>query len=200
MTDWSDEDIWNLNRGGQDPHKVYAAFHAAVNHPGQPTLLLPKTIKGYGMGESGEAQNITHQQKKMSTESMRRFRDRFQIPVPDDKPKKYPFALSRPGPPEAEYMKAADGFGRLPPTRRRSRPAGRASRATFERFLKSTDDREISTTMAFCPDPADTVARQEHGQHIVPIVPDESRTSAWKACSVSSHLEPAGAALYTGRC
>jgi pyruvate dehydrogenase E1 component len=77
VADWSDQDIWNLNRGGHDPHKVYAAFHAAVNHKGQPTLILPKTIKGYGMGESGEAQNITHQQKKMSVDSIRVFRDRF---------------------------------------------------------------------------------------------------------------------------
>ncbi len=78
-----------------DPHKVYAAFHAAVNHKGQPTLILPKTIKGYGMGESGEAQNITHQQKKMSIDSIRVFRDRFQIPVPDDKLEEVPFVNSR---------------------------------------------------------------------------------------------------------
>ena len=78
VADWSDEDIWNLNRGGHDPHKVYAAYHAAVNHKGQPTVILAKTIKGYGMGEAGEAQNITHQQKKMYVEAIRRFRDRFQ--------------------------------------------------------------------------------------------------------------------------
>ncbi|TMH01752.1 MAG: pyruvate dehydrogenase (acetyl-transferring), homodimeric type, partial [Betaproteobacteria bacterium] len=106
VADWSDQDIWNLNRGGHDPHKVYAAFHAAVNHKGQPTLILPKTIKGYGMGESGEAQNITHQQKKMSVDSIRVFRDRFQIPVPDDKLDQVPYVNFAPGSPEAEYMKA----------------------------------------------------------------------------------------------
>src|SRR4030095_2478389 len=81
VADWSDEDIWNLNRGGHDPHKGYAAFHAAVNHKGQPTVILAKTIKGFGMGVSGEAQNITHQQKKMSHDAIRRFRDRLNLPV-----------------------------------------------------------------------------------------------------------------------
>jgi pyruvate dehydrogenase E1 component len=80
----SDEDIWRLNRGGHDPHKVYAAYAAATKHKGQPTLILAKTIKGYGMGESGEGQNITHQQKKMGTNSVRAFRDRFSLPIPDD--------------------------------------------------------------------------------------------------------------------
>ena len=84
VADFSDEDIWNLNRGGHDPFKVFAAYQAAMQHRGEPTVILAKTIKGYGMGESGEAQNITHQQKKMSVEAIRRFRDRFQIPVPDD--------------------------------------------------------------------------------------------------------------------
>src|SRR5512137_1897447 len=103
VADWSDEDIWKLNRGGHDPFKVYAAFHAAVNHKGQPTVILPKTIKGYGMGGSGEAQNITHQQKKMSTESIRHFRDRFHIPVPDDQLEEVPYVTFPPGSPEQEY-------------------------------------------------------------------------------------------------
>ena len=178
VADWSDEDIWNLNRGGHDPHKVYAAFHAAVNHPGQPTLLLPKTIKGYGMGESGEAQNITHQQKKMSTESMRRFRDRFQIPVPDDKLEEVPFVNFAPGSPEAEYMKARrmDLGGFLPTRRRKADPLVVPPLSTFERFLKSTDDREISTTMAFVQILQTLLRDKNIGKHIVPIVPDESRT------------------------
>src|SRR5256714_11612571 len=99
VADWSDEEIWHLNRGGHDAHKVYAAYHAAVNHKGQPTLILPKTIKGYGMGESGEAQNITHQQKKMSVDSIRVFRDRFQIPVPSDKLDPVPYVNFAPGSP-----------------------------------------------------------------------------------------------------
>ena len=81
----TDEQVWQLNRGGHDPHKVYAAYHAAVNHTGQPTVILAKTVKGYGMGEAGEGQNITHQQKKIGAESLRAFRDRFQIPVTDAK-------------------------------------------------------------------------------------------------------------------
>ncbi len=90
VADWSDKDIWNLNRGGHDPHKVYAAFHAAINHKGQPTLILPKTIKGYGMGESGEAQNITHQQKKMSTDSIRIFAIDSRYRSPTTSSRKFP--------------------------------------------------------------------------------------------------------------
>ncbi|MEO8674833.1 MAG: pyruvate dehydrogenase (acetyl-transferring), homodimeric type [Casimicrobiaceae bacterium] len=178
VADWSDEDIWNLNRGGHDPHKVYAAFHAAVNHPGQPTLLLPKTIKGYGMGESGEAQNITHQQKKMSIESIRRFRDRFQIPVPDDKLEEVPFVNFAPGSPEAEYMKARrmDLGGYLPSRRRKADALVVPDLPAFERFLKSTEDREISTTMAFVQILQLLLRDKNIGKHIVPIVPDESRT------------------------
>src|SRR6266498_1974641 len=106
VADWTDADIWHLNRGGLDPFKVYAGYHAAVNHKGQPTVVLAKTIKGYGMGESGEAQNITHQQKKMSAESIRAMRDRFQIPVPDDKFEDVPYMTFPAGSREAEYMKA----------------------------------------------------------------------------------------------
>ena len=85
VADMSDDEIWHLNRGGHDPQKVYAAYHAAVNHKGQPTVILAKTVKGYGMGAAGEAQNITHQQKKMSTEQIDEFRDRFHIPIADDR-------------------------------------------------------------------------------------------------------------------
>jgi pyruvate dehydrogenase E1 component len=178
VADWSDKDIWNLNRGGHDPHKVYAAFHAAVNHKGQPTLILPKTIKGYGMGESGEAQNITHQQKKMSVDSIRVFRDRFQIPVPDDKLEDVPFVNFAPGSPEAEYMKARrmELGGYLPTRRRKAESLPAPPLATFERFLKSTDEREISTTMAFVQILQTLLRDKVIGKHIVPIVPDESRT------------------------
>jgi len=178
VADWSDEDIWNLNRGGHDPHKVYAAFHAAVNHKGQPTLILPKTIKGFGMGESGEAQNITHQQKKMSVESIKRFRDRFQIPVPDDKIEDIPLVNFAAGSPEAEYMKARrmDLGGFLPARRRKADPLVVPPLSAFERFLKGTDEREISTTMAFVQILQTLLRDKTIGRHIVPIVPDESRT------------------------
>jgi pyruvate dehydrogenase E1 component len=178
VADYSDEDIWNLNRGGHDPHKVYAAYQAAVDHKGQPTVILAKTIKGYGMGESGEAQNISHQQKKLSGGSVRHFRDRFQIPVPDDKLDEIPYVKFPPGSAEAEYMKARrmELGGFLPARRRTSSSLAVPGLAALERFLKSTEDREISTTMAFVQILQTLLRDKNIGKHIVPIVPDESRT------------------------
>jgi pyruvate dehydrogenase E1 component len=178
VADWSDEDIWNLNRGGHDPHKIYAAFHAAVNHKGQPTVILAKTIKGYGMGEAGEAQNITHQQKKMTTEAIRKFRDRFHIPVPDDKLEEVPYVTFAEGSPELEYMRARrmDLGGYLPSRRRKADALTVPEISAFARFLKSTEEREISTTMAFVQILQTLIRDKAIGKHIVPIVPDESRT------------------------
>jgi pyruvate dehydrogenase E1 component len=178
VADWTDDDIWHLNRGGLDPFKVYAAYHAAANHRGQPTVILAKTIKGYGMGESGEAQNITHQQKKMSDESIRAMRDRFQIPVPDDKLGEVPYMTFPDGSPEAEYMKARrmDLGGFLPARRRKAEALVVPPLATLDRFLKSTEEREISTTMAFVQVLHTLLRDKSIGQRIVPIVPDESRT------------------------
>ncbi len=178
VADWSDEDIWNLNRGGHDPHKVYAAFDAAVNHKDQPTVILAKTIKGFGMGLSGEAQNITHQQKKMSVDSIRHFRDRFAIPVPDDQLANVPLVTFPDGSPELEYMRAhrqALG-GYLPARRGKAEALVTPPLSTFERFLKSTEDREISTTMAFVQILQTLLRDKNIGRRIVPIVPDESRT------------------------
>jgi len=178
VADWSDEEIWNLNRGGHDPHKIYAAFEAAVQHKGQPTVILAKTIKGYGMGESGEAQNITHQQKKMSHEAIRKFRDRFQIPVPDDRLDEVPYVTFPDGSKELDYMRARrmELGGYLPTRRRKSKALAVPELATFERFLKSTEEREISTTMAFVQILQLLVRDKSLGKHVVPIVPDESRT------------------------
>ncbi len=178
VADWSDKDIWDLNRGGHDPHKVYAAYHAAVNHTGQPTVILAKTIKGYGMGIAGEAQNITHQQKKMNIEAIRRFRDRFDIPVPDDKLEEVPYAKFDEGSPELEYMRARrmELGGYLPARRRKSEALTVPDLAAFERFLKSTDEREISTTMAFVQILQMLLRDKSIARYIVPIVPDESRT------------------------
>jgi pyruvate dehydrogenase E1 component len=178
VADWTDDDIWHLNRGGLDPFKVYAGYHAAVHHQGQPTVVLAKTIKGYGMGESGEAQNITHQQKKMSIESIRAMRDRFQIPVPDDKIESVPYMTFPAGSREAEYMKARrmDLGGFLPARRRQAAALVAPPLSAFERFLKSTEDREISTTMAFVQILQTLLRDKNIGKHIVPIVPDESRT------------------------
>jgi pyruvate dehydrogenase E1 component len=178
VADYSDADIWKLNRGGHDPFKVYNAYHAAVNHKGQPTVILAKTIKGYGMGESGEAQNITHQQKKMSEVSIRNFRDRFHIPVPDDRLEEVPYVTFPEGSPELEYMRARrmELGGYLPSRRQKAGALNTPELAAFERFLKSTEDREISTTMAFVQVLQLLLRDKNIGKHIVPIVPDESRT------------------------
>jgi pyruvate dehydrogenase E1 component len=178
VADWSDDDIWNLNRGGHDPHKVYAAYHAAVNHPGQPTVILAKTIKGYGMGEAGEAQNITHQQKKMDTDAIRRFRDRFAIPVPDEKLEEVPYVTFAEGSKELEYMRGRrlELGGYVPQRRRKAESLTVPGLSAFERFLKSTDDREISTTMAFVQVLQTLIRDKNIGKRVVPIVPDESRT------------------------
>jgi len=178
VADYSDDDIWKLNRGGHDPFKVYNAYHTAVNHKGQPTVILAKTIKGYGMGESGEAQNITHQQKKMSGVSIRSFRDRFHIPVPDDKLEEVPYVTFPEGSPELDYMRARrmELGGYLPARRQKAAALVTPDLAAFERFLKSTEDREISTTMAFVQVLQLLVRDKTLGKHVVPIVPDESRT------------------------
>ena len=178
VADYSDEDIWMLNRGGHDPFKVYAGFHAAANHKEQPTVILAKTIKGYGMGESGEAQNITHQQKKMSHEAIRRFRDRFKIPVPDDKLDEVPYVTFAEGSPELEYMRARrmELGGYLPARRKQADALVTPELSAFERLLKSSEEREISTTMAFVQILQLLVRDKNIGKHIVPIVPDESRT------------------------
>ena len=179
VADWSDEEIWHLNRGGLDSHKVYAAFHMAVHHKGQPTVILAKTIKGFGMGESGEAQNITHQQKKMSSESMRHMRDRFQIRVGGRQARRGAVRAVRRGLARVQVHEgAANGARRLPAgaTARRPRRCPVPQLAMFERFLKSTDDREISTTMAFVQILQTLLRDKTIGPRIVPIVPDESRT------------------------
>ncbi len=178
VADYSDDDIWNLNRGGHDPFKVYAAYHAAVNHEGQPTVILAKTVKGYGMGESGEAQNITHQQKKMSVESIRRFRDRFQIPVPDDKLEEVPYIKFEEGSKELEYLRARRAAlgGDRPKRRRKAEPLVTPPLSAFDRLLKGTEGREISTTMAFVQVLQLLLRDKNIGRRIVPIVADESRT------------------------
>jgi pyruvate dehydrogenase E1 component len=178
VADYSDDDIWNLNRGGHDPFKVYAAYQAAAEHKGQPTVILAKTIKGYGMGESGEAQNITHQQKKMSVEAIRSFRDRFQLPVPDDKLEEVPYLRFEEGSKELEYLRARRAAlgGDRPRRRRKVEPLPIPPLSAFERFLEGTKDREISTTMAFVQILQQLLKDKSLGPRIVPIVPDESRT------------------------
>jgi pyruvate dehydrogenase E1 component len=178
VADLSDEQVWKLSRGGHDPFKVYAAYAAAVKHQGQPTVILAKTVKGYGMGESGEGQMISHQAKKMTQEALKQFRDRFDIPMPDDKIAEMPFITLADGSPEKKYLherRAALG-GYLPQRRRKTTALPAPPLSNFERLLKSSEDREISTTMAFVQMLGTLVRDKAIGKFIVPIVPDESRT------------------------
>jgi pyruvate dehydrogenase E1 component len=179
VADWSDKDIWDLNRGGHDPVKIFAAYHAASNTRGQPTLILAKTIKGYGMGEAGEAQNITHQQKKMPLEALKRFRDRFALPISDEEIEKVPYLRFPEGSPELNYMREHRMRlgGYLPARRRKAEPLEVPPLSALERLLKGTDEgREISTTMAFVQILTALLRDRKIGKRIVPIVPDESRT------------------------
>ena len=179
VSDWSDDEIWQLNRGGHDPHKVYAAFHAAVNHKDQPTVILAHTIKGYGMGGSGEAMNIAHQAKKMNDDDVRRFRDRFEIPVKDAELDDMPLVKFAEGSPELEYMKARrqELGGYLPQRRTKAESLPVPALDAFAPLLEATSEgREISTTMAFVRMLNIVVRDKTLGKRVVPIVPDESRT------------------------
>jgi pyruvate dehydrogenase E1 component len=174
----SDDDIWRLNRGGHDPHKVFAAYAAAMKHTGQPTVILAKTVKGYGMGEAGEGQNITHQQKKMGTASIRAFRNRFSVPIPDDKLEDVPFYKPPEDSPEMKYLheRIAAMGGSLPSRKRKVEPLEVPALSAFEAQLKSSEEREFSTTMAFVRILNTIIRDKKIGKRVVPIVPDESRT------------------------
>ena len=174
----TDQEVWQLRRGGHDPLKVYAAYAAAASHRGEPTVILAKTIKGYGMGAAGEGMNITHQQKKMGLEELKAFRDRFKIPVPDDQIAEVPIYRPPDDSIEISYIRerrAALGGG-IPQRRRRSASLEVPPLSAFETQLKSTETREISTTMAFVRILSTLVRDKDIGNRIVPIVPDESRT------------------------
>jgi len=174
----SDEEIWSLNRGGHDPNKIYAAYTAAVQHQGQPTVILAKTVKGYGMGEAGEGQNITHQQKKMGEAALKEFRDRFSLPIGDEQLAEIPFVRFAEDSPEMKYLRtrrAALG-GSLPARRMKSEGLEIPPLSIFEAQLKGTEGREISTTMAFVRILNTLLRDKKIGKRVVPIVPDESRT------------------------
>jgi pyruvate dehydrogenase E1 component len=175
---WSDDEIWSLNRGGHDPHKVHAAYAAAMAHTGQPTVILAKTIKGYGMGESGEGQNITHQQKKMNEKALFAFRDRFGLDLSDDEVRDVSFHKPPDDAPEMVYLRErrAELGGSLPQRRPVAPPLPVPDLDRFKAQLEGTGEREISTTMAFVRLLATLVRDKELGSRIVPIVPDESRT------------------------
>jgi pyruvate dehydrogenase E1 component len=178
VADMSDEDIWRLNRGGHDPHKVYAAYAEAVESTGRPTVILAKTVKGYGMGESGEGQNITHSQKKMGEDSLKAFRDRFNIPISDDDIAEAPFYKFPEDSVEMEYMRQArEKLGGYMPVRSdTAEPLIVPDLKIFDALLKDSGEREISTTMAFVRMLSALARDKKIGNNIVPIVPDEART------------------------
>jgi pyruvate dehydrogenase E1 component len=178
VSDMSDEDIWRLNRGGHDPHKVYAAYAEAVEYEDRPTVILAKTVKGYGMGEAGEGQNITHSQKKMGEHALKAFRDRFDIPVDDEKIAEAPFYKFPEDSVEMKYMRAQREKlgGYMPQRQDTAEPLVIPSLETFSALLKDSGDREFSTTMAFVRILSTLTRDKQIGKNIVPIVPDEART------------------------
>ncbi|HUY28491.1 MAG TPA: pyruvate dehydrogenase (acetyl-transferring), homodimeric type [Candidatus Binataceae bacterium] len=174
----TDDEVWELRRGGHDPVKVYAAYAAAVAHQGQPTVILAKTVKGYGMGASGEGMNIAHQAKHMTVPALKAFRDRYKIPVPDEQIANAPFFRPPEDSEEIRYLKKQreELGGPIPTRRRKSVALEIPPLETFQAQLKGSDDREISTTMAFVRILAALIRDKNIGSRVAPIVPDESRT------------------------
>ena len=176
----SDDDIWNLRRGGHDPQKVYAAYHQAVNHKGQPTVLLIKTVKGFGMGKAGEGKNTVHQTKKLTDEDIKIFRDRFNLPIPDSELPKIPFYKPADDTPEMQYLherrKALGGY--LPKRRVKADESFTVpALETFKAVLEPTaEGREISTTQAYVRFLTQLLRDQALGPRVVPILVDEART------------------------
>ncbi len=196
----SDEQLSRMRLGGHDPIKVFAAYKAAVEHTGSPTIILAKTIKGYGLGEAGEGKNITHQQKKLNDEELRMFRSRFGIPIPDDELHNAPFYRPSDDSAEIKYMQAQRQQlgGYMPERKVRATPLAGVPATHFEEFLKGTDGREVSTTMVFVRLLAKLLRDPEIGKLIVPIIPDEARTFGMEALfrqvgiysSVGQNYEP----------
>ncbi|HTR98904.1 MAG TPA: pyruvate dehydrogenase (acetyl-transferring), homodimeric type, partial [Bacteroidota bacterium] len=174
----TDEQIRKLLRGGHDPRKVYAAYRAAVEHRGGPTVVLAKTIKGYGLGEAGEGRNVTHQQKKLNEKELRSFRTRFSIPINDEEVAETPFYRPPPDSPEAQYLQerrtALGGY--LPARTVKAKPLEIPPIEQFAEFLKGSERFEVSTTMAFVRLLGMLLRNRGIGKRIVPIIPDEART------------------------
>ncbi len=174
----TDEQIRRLLRGGHDPQKVYAAYRAAMEHTGSPTVILAKTIKGYGLGEAGEGRNVTHQQKKMNEKELREFRARFDIPIKDEEVVNAPFYRPVPESPETQYLlerrKALGGM--LPVRRVKAAPIKVPGREFYADFFKGSTRRKVSTTMAYVQILSKLLRHAAVGKQIVPIIPDEART------------------------
>jgi pyruvate dehydrogenase E1 component len=183
VSDMTDEQLGKMRRGGHDPEKVYAAFSAAVNHKGSPTVILAKTVKGYGLGESGEGKNITHQQKKLNEDEMKEFRARFGIPISDEQIHNDPFFRPDEDSAEIKYLsekrKALGGY--VPSRKINLKPIKTPDESLFEEFYKGTEGREVSTTMVFVRILAKLLKDAEIGKNVVPIVPDEARTFGMEA-------------------
>lgn len=190
----SDEEIWELNRGGHDPYKMYAAYAQATTHKNQPTVILAKTVKGYGMGESGQAVNTTHQQKKMEVDSIRQFRDYFNVPVEDDQLEKLPYLRPADDAVEIQYLqsrrKSLGGF--LPQRKPQTESLEVPELKSFESITKGSGDREISTTMVFVRVLGLLLRDKNLKKRIVPIVCDEARTfgmeGMFRQLGIYSHL------------
>ena len=178
VEDLTDEDIYRLNRGGHDPYKVYAAYAAAAAHKGQPTVILAKTVKGYGLGPAGEAQNYTHAVKKLDVEALREFRDRFDIPLSDDELENVPYYRPPEDSTEIRYLKERRSAlgGEMPSRKMDFESLKIPSIDAFENVTGGSGDREISTTMAFVRFLSALIKDETLGNLVVPIVPDEART------------------------
>ncbi len=179
----SDEQLQKLRRGGHDPEKVYAAYAAAMNHRGAPTVVLAQTIKGYGLGEGGEGKNVTHQQKKLNEDELATFRTRFGIPISDDQVAKAPFYRPPEESEELRYLhqrrQALGGY--LPGRSRKAAPLAAPPEELFREFYAGTDERAVSTTMVFVRILSKLLRDNELGKLLVPIVPDEARTFGMEA-------------------
>ncbi len=178
VSNMTDEQLSKMRRGGHDPQKVYAAYNTAVNHKGSPTVILAKTVKGYGLGESGEGKNITHQQKKLNEDEMKEFRARFGIPISDEQIHNDPFFKPDEDSAEIKYLKERrESLGGFVPSRKMDlKPIKTPAESVFEEFYKGTEGREVSTTMVFVRILAKLLKDSEIGKYVVPIVPDEART------------------------
>src|SRR5210317_200522 len=191
---YTDEQLQKLRRGGHDPQKVYAAYKAAVEHKGAPTVILAKTIKGYGLGEAGEGRNVTHQQKALNEEELRHFRSRFGIPIPDSAINKMPFYRPAPDSEEMKYLQERRReLGGLLPARSESVPVFRPpGREMYAEFFEGTADREVATTMVMVHLLGKLLSDKKIGKYIVPIVPDEARTfgmeSLFRKIGIYSHV------------
>jgi pyruvate dehydrogenase E1 component len=179
----TDEQLCKIKRGGHDPEKVYAAYHQAMHHKGQPTVIIAKTVKGFGLGESGEGRNITHQQKKLNEDELREFRTRFGIPISDEEVADAPFYRMPEDSEEMIYLqeRRKELGGYLPQRREKSEPIEMPAEAVFDEFYEGTKDREVSTTMVIVRIMANLLRDKKLGKLIVPIVPDEARTFGMEA-------------------